>query len=121
MSQEFLLFTVTTSDKATEQVSKLKEVLQGSGIMVKLEPTKDDPNRSHFTFNFDTDRVKQIKSRGAGRKEVYTPTPVTCAEVAEMRKTMTEAEILKELEISRSTYYRRLKRLDGHFSDIQYF
>lgn len=38
-----------------------------------------------------------------------------------MRKTMSEADILKQLGMSRSTYYRRLKRLEGYFSDICYF
>jgi transcriptional regulator of acetoin/glycerol metabolism len=38
-----------------------------------------------------------------------------------MRKTMSEAEILEQLGMSRSTFFRRLKRLNGHFSDLEYF
>jgi transcriptional regulator of acetoin/glycerol metabolism len=115
---ENAIFSLSGSvESKKEDLSKLQEILKGTGINAKI---REDGEHSYLIFNYDTDRVKQIRTRGAGRKEVYSPIPVTCAEVAEMRKTMNEAEILEQLGMSRSTYYRRLKRLDGHFSDDQY-
>jgi len=121
MSQEYLIFAVSIIDTTEEQVSKLKEALEGTGITVQLRQEKQTPDVSRLVFNYDTENVKQIKSRGAGRKKVQPASFVTCAQVAEMRKTMSETEILEKLGMSRSTYYRRLKRLNGHFSELQHF
>ena len=122
---ETIIFSVAgNQERAKDGMSKLKEILSGFGVAVRLEKetANDGEPALHLIFNFDSDRVKRIKTRGAGRKEVYTAAnPATCAEVAEMRKTMSEADVLDRLGISRSTYYRRLKRLNGIYPDDLYF
>jgi len=115
---ENLFFSLTYANEDTlASFEKLKEVLEGTAITVKLN---SDGDSNYLLFNYDTYEVEQKKTRGAGRKEVCSPLPLTRGEVAEMRKSMSESEILEQLGLSRSTYYRRLKKFGNDSSDLMF-
>ena len=97
----------------TDNVSELKKALSGTGISVEMR-IREDSEYASLIFNYDMDVLRLRKTRNAGRKKACAAITLTCAEVAEMRKTMPESAILDTLQISRSTFYRRLRELDGY-------
>ena len=95
---------IVNIEKRLAEMSELNEILRSTGVVIDMECDS-------VIIECDTDRIEYNKSRGAGRKMKITAQRVTCAEIAGMRETMKEHEILSQLGISRSTYYRRLRRL----------
>jgi len=90
------------------KVSELNEALFDLGILFEL---RHNEYGSYLIIECDIMKLKKIKTRYAGRTQKSTAGLHKIEDVLKMKETMPEKEILNVLEISRSTYYRRLRKV----------
>lgn len=62
-----------------------------------------------YLMNFSYSKFMQAISAKSGRKQIVTGK--TCEEIVELRKNNTDISLIKMLNLSPATYYRRLKRM----------
>lgn len=107
-------------EKNSSKVLELNMILSYFGISFEIKERAE--LGTCLTIKYDTDKLNKIRTRNAGRHKKNTAKYYKIADVIEMKKSLSENEILKTLEISRSTYYRRLKEINNNFlSDDCFF
>jgi len=104
-------------DMHIQDMSLLKEILGGTGINAELS---EKDGYAWLKFDYDYSAVGRKKTRNAGRREKMSASLLKVSEVLEMNKTMSEKEMLEKLQISRSTYYRRLRSIDENNLDFHF-
>lgn len=108
--REFINFILKhEADKKTlQKIEKINKVLEYFGIELKYS-RDDDGGETHFlSISYSLDCIEYKKKRSAGRREAFID-----LSVEEIRNRMDKGEtaedIASELNISRSTLFRRLK------------
>jgi hypothetical protein len=109
--KERISLTLAGADFQAGETARLKQVLADVGIVVD---THEQGGHTVLSFTFDEEAISLKLKRNAGRKAQFSEAGYTYGEVVEMRKAVSEAEMLQKLNVSRSTYYRRLK----HFAAL---
>ncbi|MCL2597942.1 MAG: hypothetical protein FWD66_09910 [Paludibacter sp.] len=84
-----------------KSVKQLNELLSHLGIEVSIHED------TMLYFDFDKQITKKKITRLAGRKEMISD--LTLSEVLKLRETSDDKEIYSKLNLSKSTFYRRLK------------
>lgn len=114
---DILTFNLSSELSAEEkaQVSELNEALAELGIIFKefqYEAKTSDKTVFHYiSITYSSDYIKYKLKRNAGR--VQTTIDLSPKEIRErMAKGETAEDIASELNISRSTLFRRLKEAD---------
>lgn len=105
--------------KSLEEIEKLKGILV-PGVMLESVDHEDLCLLS-LAINYETYGVKRAKSRNAGPKTknvIYYPDLTenhrgffTYKRYFELSKTMSDIEIIKNLNINKATFYRRKKKM----------
>ena len=88
-------------------LKRLKALLEKVGADITVENALDSKKR--MTIQYDTDIVRRKTKREAGRKRIQTGYCYSIGEIKEKVKTDGLEEVLKELNISESTYFRRMR------------
>lgn len=98
-----------------ENVKLLNRYLCKCGIKVEIEEQQGVLEKHNYlSFKFDSENVEKKMSRDAGkhRKMVRSEQKegfITLGQVKELQKKKKNDEIIEKLDISRATFYRRLK------------
>lgn len=87
-----------------ETIEKLQEILDRVGVKIEIEPKK----RAAF-FSKRDDYMKK-KTRNAGRHSVCSNRLISLKELKELIEEKNAETVAKELGISRSTLFRKMKR-----------
>lgn len=88
-------------------LKRLRTLLEKVGAEISFENALDSKKR--MTIKYDTDVVRRKTKREAGRKRIQTGYCYSIGEIKEKVKTDGLEEVLKELNISESTYFRRMR------------
>ena len=86
------------------EVEKLKGLLSKLNAEVSIEENK-------ITISYEDSEIKRVTTRNAGRKPTLTKTFCTLGDIENMLLTMSGREVAKELGISKSLFYAKLKAL----------
>ena len=98
-----------------QHVKFLDGYLRKFGIKVEIEVQQGILEKhSYLSFKFDSDNVEKKMNRDAGKHKKLIRCEnregfITLGQIKEMQSKMKNDEIIKELDISRATFYRRLK------------
>ncbi len=98
-----------------ENVKILNQYLQKCGIKVEIEEQQGILERhSYLSFKFDGENVEKKMNRDAGKHKKMVRSEqqndfITLGQIKAMQKERKNDEIIEELDISRATFYRRLK------------
>lgn len=100
-------------EEQLEMVAELNAILEPMGSSISIEENEFQGEIWYALYvKLNPDAVAKHKSRGAGRHRQLVRKDgrvVTIGQVKEMLKTGTAESVAKELGISRSTLFRRLK------------
>ena len=89
-------------------LEKLKVLLSKVGAEVEIIEL-GAKNKKRIRIDFDTAIVRRKTNREAGRKRINTGLYYSIAEVKEKVKVEGLEKVLSDLNISESTYYRRMR------------
>lgn len=89
------------------ELEKLQTLLSMVGAEVEITDLNDSASR--IKVSYDTSVVRRKTKREAGRKKIKTGLYYTIAEVKEKVKAEGLESVLSDLNISESTYYRRMR------------
>ena len=98
-----------------ENIALLNSYLQKCGMTVKLEEREGVLEKhSYLSFKFDSETVEKKMNRDAGKHKKLIRSEkeegfLTLGQIKKMQEKMKNDELIKELDISRATFYRRLK------------
>lgn len=114
---QHIYFELKSIDKFEdeENVKTLNCYLQKCGIKVEIEEQQGMLEKhTYISFKFDSDNVEKKMNRDAGKHKKLVRSGqeddfITLGQVKAMQKKMKNDEIIEELDISRATFYRRLK------------
>lgn len=109
----FMLFG-KPDENDNENLEKLNSLLGQFGF--NCEFTQTDSEYNFLKINYDTENIKKIRSRGAGRPQKVIES-VLISDIKERMKLETAEEIASSLGLSRSTFFRKLKWAEEHDSD----
>ncbi len=98
--------SILLADDESSKVSRLQEILEGSGISVSVT---EDHGSWLLNFDWDSDKVHRIRTRGAGRKPLLLSGSPSVKEVLELQQENGVEKTCQILNISPSTFYRRKK------------
>lgn len=90
-------------------LKRLKILLEKVGAEITFENLSNTDVKKKMVIQYDTDVVRRKMKREAGRKRIQTGFCYTIGEVKEKVKKEGLDEVLKELNISESTYFRRMR------------
>lgn len=91
------------------ELRKLKILLEKVGADIEITSPDTVSGKYRVKINFDTAVVRRKTKREAGRKKIKTELYYTIAEVKEKVKKEGLETVLKDLGISESTYFRRMR------------
>lgn len=104
------------------ELEKLQTLLSKVGAEVEVMQLSDATNRSKVVISYDTAVVRRKTKREAGRKRIKTGLYFSIAEVKEKVKTDGLETVLSDLNISESTYYRRMRYYkNNHIDEAELF
>lgn len=114
---QHIYFELKNTDRLEdeENVNCLNEYLQKCGIKVEIEEQKGVLEKhSYLSFKFDSENVEKKISRDAGKHKKLVRSKreddfITLGQIKAIQKKKKNDEIIEELDISRATFYRRLK------------
>ena len=86
------------------EIEKLKRLL--SKLNADVEISED-----RLIISYEEDEVSRVTTRHAGRKPVTSKTFCTLGDIENLLLTMSGREVAKELGISKSLFYAKLKTL----------
>ena len=86
------------------EIEKLKRLLSKLGAEAEV-------SEDRLMITYEEDEVSRVTTRNAGRKPVTSKTFCTLGDIENMLKTMSGREVAKELGISKSLFYAKLKAL----------
>lgn len=101
-----------------ESVSKLNKILNAIDINCSIRYVNERP---FLTFDYDDEVVRQKITRKAGRKKTNIKNYMTVGELRKMQQKLSNAEIARQLGISRATFYRKLEQYKGTENDTDIF
>lgn len=116
--KDIAVFGLTVEPSKTDllMLSQLNLMLEKMGS--KIEATElllPDGIHHQLIISFDAEAAKEYQSRGAGRKQKQVEQELTVGEVRLMLQKRTAEDVARELGVSRSTLFRRLKQDDEFF------
>lgn len=88
---------------------KLKELLEKVGAEVEIDNLSDYQVASKVKIQFDTHVVTRKTERNAGRKKIKPEISYTIGDVKSKVEVEGVDQVATELNISRSTYFRRMR------------
>jgi DNA-binding CsgD family transcriptional regulator len=104
---------------AKEMITAFNKLLSKYGATMRL--TYSGKDQSHIlVLDINEEWSKQRLKRNAGRHKATTT--YQCKEIKQWQSDgMTTEEIMEKLDMSRSTYFRHLKRWKEHGNDERFF
>lgn len=116
--KDFAIFSLQAepSNQELKIVEELNLILSKMGCEIKTSKLHDEKRVYHsLIINFDSEAAQEYLSRNAGRPRKQTNPDLTVRDVRQMLQERTAEDVAKELGISRSTLFRRLKKDDEFF------
>lgn len=106
-------------------LNQLKSLLNTIGATLVVEPIHSNDVTyplSKITIQYDSNVVSRKTKRDAGRKRIQTDLYYTIGEIKQRVKTEGLPTVLDDLNISESTYYRRMRYYKTHkIDDSEFF
>lgn len=106
-------------------LNQLKSLLNTIGATLVVEPIHSNDVTyplSKITIQYDSNVVSRKIKRDAGRKRIQTDLYYTIGEIKQRVKTEGLPAVLDDLNISESTYYRRMRYYKTHkIDDSEFF
>ena len=93
-------------------VERLIELIKTTSATVSLKHLDSNAEYEYLEITYDQEAVYKKVTRKAGRKKKFSQGYRTYAQVKEMMKTDSAENVAKELGVSRSTLFRRIKSHD---------
>lgn len=109
--------SIRLADDQKEQIDRLEEILDGSGITASYE---DENGIPLLNIDWDENAVRRIRTRGAGRKPLMLSGAPSVSEVLELQHKHGVSETCRILHISPSTFYRRKKAVKEKYSPDEF-
>lgn len=104
-----LIFEKNSALNNLKKFDEIKELLEKHGVYLDVDYDFTE-DKAKFVLEVDENKVK--RSAGRNRKATKTKNSilVKLSDIEKMQETMTDEEIISQMNISRATFYRRLKR-----------
>ena len=90
-------------------IKKLIELVESTSATVSLKHLESNYEYEYLEIQCDQENVYKKVTRKAGRKKIFSQSYRTYSEVKEMMNKDSAENVAKELGVSRSTLFRRLK------------
>lgn len=94
------------------QIEKLVKLVKKINTTVYVKSFESNPEYLYLEIIYDEEELHNKLTRKAGRKQIFSQGYRTYAQVKEMMKTDSAENVAKELGVSRSTLFRRIKSHD---------
>jgi DNA-binding CsgD family transcriptional regulator len=105
--------------KAREAIKAFNGILSSYGVSLRLNYSGVEQSNM-IILSINEEWSKQRLKRNAGRHKATTT--YQCKEIKQWQSDgMTTEEIIEKLDMSRSTYFRHLKRWKEHGNDERFF
>lgn len=112
--KDYVSFPVYDGNEINENIEKLQNLLEQTGIKIHYLKTNDSLfeklNLSLLQFSWDDDMLQKKMKRNAGRKSKLSNYTYTLEDVQNKVKEQGADATAKELGLSRSRFYGRLKK-----------